>query len=60
MTQKFLDDFGIFPVGIQDRPKGVPKGMPADPLLESCPLSTRPDTLVPNADMILSVDLNTP
>ena len=35
---KFLNDFGIFPVGIQDRPKCVPKGMPADPLLEPCSL----------------------
>jgi hypothetical protein len=37
VTQKFLNDFGIFPVDIQDLLKCVLKVMPADPLLEPCP-----------------------
>jgi hypothetical protein len=29
MTYEFLNDFGVLSIGIQDRPKGVTKRMPA-------------------------------
>jgi hypothetical protein len=33
MTQEFLNDFGVLSIGIQDRPKRMTEGVPADTLL---------------------------
>jgi hypothetical protein len=32
MTQELLNDFGIFSIGIQERPKRMTKGVPTDVL----------------------------
>ncbi len=32
MTQEFLNDFGVFSIGIQDRPKRMKKGVPTNAL----------------------------